>query len=138
MTTTRDTIKEVEAKARSDAEVADTTHQHGGIDVVAYLSSSCGRVEQLSADGNESIEEVGVQRVEAGTVGLHRRGKAVFRDSEVDEKVDPARESAALTRRCVSTLSRNGASDQGCNPSIRTRRYCSRCSAGSLPAWRAW
>jgi hypothetical protein len=45
--------------------------------------------EQLRADGHEPVEEVGVQRLEAGAVAAERGREPVLGDEQVDEDVDP-------------------------------------------------
>src|SRR5690606_1938009 len=47
-------------------------------------------VEQVGADGDEPVEEVGVQRLEPGVVGVQDGGEPVLGDQEVHEEADPA------------------------------------------------
>ena len=46
-------------------------------------------VEQLGAHGDKAVEEIGVQGLEGGIVGLQRLGEAVLGDQEVGEEVNP-------------------------------------------------
>jgi hypothetical protein len=72
------------------AQAPDTAHELVGLQVRANLARiGCG-VEQLGAHGLEPFEEVGVQGVEAGVVGLQYGGESVFDDQEINEEVDPA------------------------------------------------
>jgi len=75
---------------RADTEIADAKHQFVGIHVGENLARRGRSLEQLGAHGDEAVEEVGVQRLEGGIVGLQRLGQAVLGDQEVDEQVDPA------------------------------------------------
>ena len=79
---------------RADAEIADAAHQLVGIHAGENLARRGSGVEQLGADGDEAVEEVGVQGLEGGLVGLQRPGEAVLGDQEVDEEVDPAARAA--------------------------------------------
>ena len=54
----------------------------------------------LSAHRHQAVEKVGVQGLEAGPVGLQRRGEPVLGDQEVDEEIDPARQRGV---RCART-----------------------------------
>lgn len=73
----------------SDAEVADAAHQLVGLCAGPDVAGFDRGVEQLGADGQQAVEEVGVQRGEAVVVGLKGVGEAVLGDQEVDEEVDP-------------------------------------------------
>ena len=68
--------------------------------VGADLAGVDGGVEQLSAYGHEAVEEIGVQRVEAGVVGLQRGGESVLGDEEVNEQVDPLPQRRERSSRC--------------------------------------
>jgi len=52
----------------ADAQVAYGAQQSLGVHVGANLARVSGGAEQLGARGHQSIEEVGVQRLEAGAV----------------------------------------------------------------------
>ncbi len=56
--------------ARADAQIAHAAHQLVGLDVADDLAGIGGRIEQLRAYRNQAVEEVGVQRLEGGVVGL--------------------------------------------------------------------
>src|SRR5260221_9033089 len=71
---------------RADTEIADAEHQFVGVRVGADLSRRGSGVEQLNAHGDEAVEEVGVQSLEGGRVGLQRLGEAVLGDQEGDEE----------------------------------------------------
>jgi len=66
------------------AEVPDAAHKLVGLYVGSNLARTGCRVEKLSAHGHEAIEEVGVQRVEADAVGLHRGGESVLGYQEIN------------------------------------------------------
>ena len=72
------------------AQVADGVQEPEGIGSGADLAGGGRGVEQLSAHGHEAVEEVGVQGLEAGLIGLERRGEPVLGDQEAGEQVDPA------------------------------------------------
>src|SRR5258707_11308198 len=74
---------------RTDAEVAHASHQLKALKAGADLAATGRGVEQLVAHGHEPVEEVGVQRVETGVVGLQHGSESVLGDQEVDEEVDP-------------------------------------------------
>jgi hypothetical protein len=76
----------------ANAEAADGAHQFVGIDFGADLAGFSGGSEQLRANGHEAVDEVGVQRGEADTVGLQDCGESVLRDQEINEEVDPPTE----------------------------------------------
>ncbi len=84
---------------RADTEIADATQQFVGIHVGENLARRGSSVEQLGAHGDEAVEEIGVQSLEGGIVGLQRLGEAVLGDQEVDEKVDPTRQGGV---RCAA------------------------------------
>jgi hypothetical protein len=63
--------------------------QFVGIHVGENLARRGSSVEQLGAHGDEAVEEIGVQGLEGGIVGLQRLGEAVLGDQELDEEVDP-------------------------------------------------
>ncbi|MDT5241402.1 MAG: hypothetical protein QOD97_3600, partial [Mycobacterium sp.] len=78
---------------RADADVADATHQSVGIDAGNDLSRRSSGLEQLGADGDEAVEEVGMQCLERGRVGLQCAGQTALGDQEIHEEVDPVRQS---------------------------------------------
>ncbi len=94
---------------RADTEIADATQQFVGIRVGENLARCGSGVEQLGAHGQEAVEEIGVQSLEGGIVGLQRRGEAVLGDQEVDEEVDPPCQGgvrcAAVRQQCRTSLS---------------------------------
>ncbi len=74
------------------AQVADGVQQPEGVHAGLDLPGRGRGVQQLRAHGHEPVEEVGVQRLPAGVVGLQRRGQPVLGHQEVDEQVDPLRQ----------------------------------------------
>ncbi len=78
--------------AGTDAEVADAAHQLQGTDIGVDLAGFRCRLKQLSADGHQAVEEIGVQRVEAGAVGLLRSGESMLRDQQIHQEVDLLRQ----------------------------------------------
>ncbi len=66
------------------AQVADGVKEPVGIRSRADLADGCG-VEQLSAHRHQAVEKVGEQGLEAGLIGLQRRGEPVLGDQEVNE-----------------------------------------------------
>jgi aryl-alcohol dehydrogenase-like predicted oxidoreductase len=74
---------------RADTEIADATQQFVGIRFGANLARRGSGVEQLGAHGDKAVEEIGVQGLEGGIVGLQRLGEAVLGDQEVGEEVNP-------------------------------------------------
>ena len=81
------------------AYVADGVQEPEGIRSGADLAGGGRGVEQLSAHRHEAVEEVGVQGLEAGPVGLQRRSEPVLGDQEVGEEIDPAGQRCA---RCAA------------------------------------
>jgi hypothetical protein len=61
---------------RADTEIADATQQFVGIHAGPNLARRGSSVEQLGAHGDKAVEEVGVQGLEGGIVGLQRLGEA--------------------------------------------------------------
>ena len=82
----------------ADTEIADAPQQFVGVHAGTDLASLSSGVEQLSAHGHEAVEEVGVQGLEGGIVGLQRLGEAVLGDQEVDEEVFRMLASGTLLR----------------------------------------
>ena len=80
----------VRVTARSEAEAPDAAEQFVGIQAGADLAGRGGGLEELTADRDQPVEEIGVQRLEGGGVGLQHFGQAVLGDQEVDEEVNPA------------------------------------------------
>jgi hypothetical protein len=62
------------------AEVPDAAHELEGPQIGANLAGTGCSVEQSGAHGHEAVEEVGVQRVEAGVVGLQHGSESVLGD----------------------------------------------------------
>jgi Phosphorylase superfamily len=91
--------------APSGTQVADAVQEPEGIHVGTDLAGRHSSVEQLSADGHEAIEEIGVQRLEARVVGLQRRGEPVLGDQEVDKEIDPLRQRGV---RCAAGRQQSG------------------------------
>ena len=48
----------------------------------------------MPADGDQAVDEVGVQRLEGGVIGPQHVRQAVLGDEEVDEHADPAGQGA--------------------------------------------
>jgi hypothetical protein len=72
------------------AQTPDGAEQFVGVLSGADLTRRRGGFEELTAHGDQPVDEVGVQRLEAGVVGPQRCRQAVLGDQEVDEHADPA------------------------------------------------
>src|SRR5260370_31805533 len=61
---------------RADTEIADATQQFVGIRVGENLAPCGSGVEQLGANGEEAVEEIGVASLKAGIARLRPRAAA--------------------------------------------------------------
>jgi hypothetical protein len=88
---------------RADTEIADAAQQFVGIRVGANLARRGSSVEQSGAHRDEAVEEIGVQGLEGGIVGLFPGGEV----AALVDLVEVAAGSATMvTRRQADGLRR--------------------------------
>lgn len=74
------------------AQVADAEQEGESVLARGYLTGVRRGGQQAGAHRHEAAEEVAVQGLEAGAVGLQRRGEPVLGDQEVNKPVGPDRQ----------------------------------------------